>query len=51
MVGHAGAKAVAVSMAAPVVASVGTAIAAGVGIALFGRRFAELPRAAFVRPG
>jgi uncharacterized membrane protein YbhN (UPF0104 family) len=49
LVGHAGAKAVAVSMAAPVVASIGTAIAAVLGIALFGRRFAELPRAALVR--
>ena len=49
LVGHAGAKAVAVSMAAPVVASIGTAIAAALGIALFGRRFAELPRAAFAR--
>jgi uncharacterized membrane protein YbhN (UPF0104 family) len=49
LVGEAGTKAIAVSMAAPVVASIGTAIAAGVGIALFGRRFAELPRAAFWR--
>jgi uncharacterized membrane protein YbhN (UPF0104 family) len=50
LVGHAGAKAVAVSMAAPVVASIGTAIAAVIGLALFGRRFAELPRAALARP-
>jgi uncharacterized membrane protein YbhN (UPF0104 family) len=50
MVGHAGASAVAVSLAAPVIATVGTAFAAAVGIALFGRRFAELPRAAFARP-
>jgi hypothetical protein len=49
LVGQAGAKAVAVSMAAPVVASVGAAIAAVLGIALFGRRFAELPRAALPR--
>ena len=49
LVGEAGTKAIAVSMAAPVVASIGTAIAAALGIALFGRRFAELPRAAFAR--
>jgi uncharacterized membrane protein YbhN (UPF0104 family) len=49
LVGEAGTKAIAVSMAAPVVASIGTAIAAMLGIALFGRRFAELPRAAFAR--
>ena len=49
MVGHAGATAVAVSMAAPIVATIGTAIAAAIGIALYGRRFAELPRAAFAR--
>jgi glycosyltransferase 2 family protein len=49
LVGHVGSKAVAVSMAAPVVASIGTAIAAALGIALFGRRFAELPRAALAR--
>jgi uncharacterized membrane protein YbhN (UPF0104 family) len=49
LVGHAGTKAIAVSMAAPVVASVGTAIAAAAGLALFGRRFAELPRAALAR--
>jgi len=49
LVGHAGSTAVAVSMAAPVVASVGTAIAATVGIALYGRRFGEIHRAAFAR--
>ena len=49
LVGEAGTKAIAVSMAAPVVASIGTAIAAALGLALFGRRFAELPRAAFAR--
>jgi uncharacterized membrane protein YbhN (UPF0104 family) len=46
MVGHAGATAVAASLALPVMASVITASAAVVGLALYGRRFAELPRAA-----
>jgi uncharacterized membrane protein YbhN (UPF0104 family) len=46
MVGHAGAAAVAASLALPVMASVITASAAVVGLALYGRRFAELPRAA-----
>ena len=50
LVGHAGASAVAVSIVAPVLASAATATAALVGIALYGRRFAELPRAAFARP-
>ena len=49
MVGHAGAQAVAASLVMPVMASVITASAALVGIALYGRRFAELPRAAFSR--
>ena len=49
MVGHAGAAAVAVSVVMPVMASVITASAALVGLALYGRRFAELPRAAFAR--
>ncbi len=49
MVGHAGATAIAASVVMPVMASVITASAALVGIALYGRRFAELPRAAFVR--
>ncbi len=49
LVGQAGSNAVAVSLAAPVVASIGTAIAALVGIALYGRRFAEIPRAALAR--
>ena len=49
LVGHAGAKAVAVSLVAPVLASVATATAALIGIALYGRRFVELPRAALAR--
>ncbi len=49
MVGHVGAAAVAASLVMPVMASVITAAAALVGLALFGRRFAELPRAAFRR--
>jgi uncharacterized membrane protein YbhN (UPF0104 family) len=49
MVGHAGATAIAASVVMPVMASVITASAALVGIALYGRRFAELPRAAFTR--
>jgi uncharacterized membrane protein YbhN (UPF0104 family) len=49
MVGHAGAHAVAASLMFPIAASVGAAAAAMLGIALYGRRFAELPRAAFAR--
>jgi uncharacterized membrane protein YbhN (UPF0104 family) len=49
LVGKAGAAAVAASLLAPVVVSVGAAAAALVGLALYGRRFAELPRAAFAR--
>jgi len=49
LVGHVGAKAVAVGLVAPVLASVATAAAALVGIALYGRRFAIIPRAALVR--
>ena len=49
MVGHAGATAVAASLVMPVMASVITACAAVVGIALYGRRFMALPRAAFAR--
>ena len=49
MVGHAGATAVAASLVMPVMASVITASAAAVGIALYGRRFMVLPRAAFNR--
>lgn len=46
LVGHGGANAVAISLAAPVVASIGTAAAAVVGVALYGRRFAEISRGA-----
>jgi uncharacterized membrane protein YbhN (UPF0104 family) len=49
LVHHAGANAVAMGIVAPVLASVATATAAAVGIALYGRRFAELPRAALAR--
>ena len=50
LVGQAGAKAVAVSVVAPVFAAVVTGAAALVGIALYGGRFADLPRAALSRP-
>ena len=49
MAGHAGATAVAVSLAAPVVATIGTAIAALVGIAFYGGRFGDIRRAALAR--
>ena len=49
MVGHAGASAVAASVVMPVMATVIAASAALVGLALYGRSFAELPRAAFAR--
>ena len=49
LVGQAGAEAVAVSVLAPAVVSVAAAAAALVGLGLFGRRFAELPRAALAR--
>ena len=49
LVHHAGANAIAMGLVAPVMASVATAAAAAVGIALYGRRFAELPRAALAR--
>jgi uncharacterized membrane protein YbhN (UPF0104 family) len=49
MVGQAGAHAVAASLVMPVMASVITASAALVGIALYGRRFTVLPRAALAR--
>jgi uncharacterized membrane protein YbhN (UPF0104 family) len=45
MVGHAGASAVAASVVMPMMASAIAACAALVGLALYGRRFAELPRA------
>jgi uncharacterized membrane protein YbhN (UPF0104 family) len=49
MVGHAGAHAVAASVVMPMMATVIAASAALVGLALYGRRFAELPRAALAR--
>lgn len=49
MVGHAGATAVAASLVMPVMASVITASAALVGMALYGRHFMTVPRAAFAR--
>src|SRR5262245_24535488 len=49
MVGQAGSHAVAVSLVMPVMASVITAAAALVGIALYGRQFMVLPRAALAR--
>ena len=49
MVGQVGAHAVAASLVMPVMASVITASAAFVGLALYGRRFADLPRAVLAR--
>jgi uncharacterized membrane protein YbhN (UPF0104 family) len=49
MVGQAGVHAVAASLVMPVMASVITASAAFVGLALYGRRFADLPRAVLAR--
>jgi hypothetical protein len=49
MVGHVGAAAVAASLVMPVMASVITASAAFVGLALYGRQAIHLPRAALVR--
>jgi uncharacterized membrane protein YbhN (UPF0104 family) len=49
MVGHAGSTAVAASLVMPVMASVITAAAALVGMALYGRHFMTVPRAAFAR--
>ena len=49
MVGHVGAHAVAASVILPIMATTVAASAALVGLALYGRRFAELPRAAFTR--
>lgn len=51
MVGHAGATALAASVVMPVMASVITASAAAVGIALYGRQCMHLPRAAFSHRG
>jgi uncharacterized membrane protein YbhN (UPF0104 family) len=49
MVGEAGSKALAVGLVAPVFASAVTAAAALAGVALYGRRFADVSRAAFTR--
>jgi uncharacterized membrane protein YbhN (UPF0104 family) len=49
MVGHVGAAAVAASLVMPVMATVITASAAFVGLALYGRQAIHLPRAALVR--
>jgi uncharacterized membrane protein YbhN (UPF0104 family) len=49
MLGHAGTHAIAASLLMPVMASVITASAALVGIALYGRRFMALPRAVLAR--
>lgn len=46
LIGKSGAHAVAASLLTPVVVSLATAAAALVGLAFYGRRFAELPRAA-----
>ena len=50
MAGVSGSQAAAVSLIAPVYATAGTAIAAAFGLALYGRRFAEVARAALLRP-
>lgn len=49
LVGEAGSKALAVGLVAPVFASVVTGAAALIGLALYGRRFAEISRAALAR--
>ncbi len=49
MAGISGSQAAAVSLVAPVYATAGTAIAAVVGLALYGRRFVEISRAALLR--
>jgi uncharacterized membrane protein YbhN (UPF0104 family) len=50
MVGQAGSNALAVGLVAPVFASMVTAAAALIGIAVYGRRFGALSRAALTRP-
>jgi uncharacterized membrane protein YbhN (UPF0104 family) len=50
MAGVSGTHAAAVSLVAPVYATAGTGIAAVFGLALYGRRFLELSRAALLRP-
>jgi uncharacterized membrane protein YbhN (UPF0104 family) len=49
VVGQAGANAVAASLLAPAVGSIAAAVAALLAFAFYGRRFAEIPRAAFQR--
>lgn len=49
MVGEAGSQAIAVGLVAPLFASAVTAAAALAGVALYGRRFADVSRAAFAR--
>jgi uncharacterized membrane protein YbhN (UPF0104 family) len=49
LVGEAGSKAIAVGLVAPLFASAVTAAAALAGVALYGRRFAVVSRAAFTR--
>jgi uncharacterized membrane protein YbhN (UPF0104 family) len=49
LVGYSGAPAAAASVLTPVVVSLATAAAAAVGLALYGRRFLEIPRAALNR--
>lgn len=49
LIGHVGAKAVAVSVVAPALGAVGTAAAAMLALSFFGRRFAAVGRAAIVR--
>jgi uncharacterized membrane protein YbhN (UPF0104 family) len=49
MVGEAGSKAIAVGLVAPLFASAVTAAVALAGVALYGRRFADVSRAAFAR--
>ena len=50
LAGVSGSRAAAVSLVAPVYATIGTGIAAAVGLALYGRRVLEVARAALLRP-
>ena len=50
MAGVSGSSAAAVALVAPVYDTAGCAIAAAAGLALYGRRFAEMTRAALLRP-
>lgn len=51
VLGYAGSEALAVSIAAPIVGSAATGTAAALALALFGRRFGEVSRAAIRRRG